>query len=319
MKNSSRSHKQVTLIVAGLNPLEVLGLTAACEMSEIELLAVAAGGPELRDLVLELNPDVVLAEANLAGRSVFDACGEIRKRVSTVWALQDRTISDTHIAQALRLGFRGIMTKAECPGFVVSGLRRLADGERVYSRSIHDRIRAATDSGEKQPQFKERAAQLGDRAIEVWRLISAGHSTKTAAAELDLSNKSVGSHRYRLSQVLGTSNAVELLWEGIRAGVISPPTDPASAAERPCETWCECGEPHAVSLESFSFSGHRDVTCRCGECGDIWEAGRDEIRRAEVQQPHWLKQQSQQQDGHTTGVNNPLGVLNFQYRDQPGA
>ena len=319
MKNSRRSPKKITLIAAGLNPLEVVGLAAACEKSEVELVAVASGGPELRDLVLQFEPDVVLAEANLRGRSVFDVCGEIRKRVSAVWALHDRTISETHIAQALRLGFRGIMTKAECPGFVLNGLRRLAGGERVYSESIHNRIQAATEPGEKQPQFKEPAAQLGDRAIEVWRLISSGHSTKTAAAELDLSDKSVGSHRYRLSQVLGTSNAVELLWEGIRAGVISLPADPASAAERPCETWCECGEPHAVSLESFSFSGHRPVTCRCGECDAIWKASRDEIRPVEVQPPHWLKQQSRQDDCHKTGVNNAMGVLNFQYRDQPGS
>ena len=106
------SEPKIGLVAAGSNLMELSGIQCEARRAGIRLLAVARTGPELREAILDHEPDVVLSEADLAQQSFMDVVSEVRpRRPKMACVLFDRSVPDCVIGQALRMRFAGILTK----------------------------------------------------------------------------------------------------------------------------------------------------------------------------------------------------------------
>ena len=158
----------VRLVAASDNPMELSGIRSEAARAGIELFAVARTGPELRETILQYQPDVVLAEADLPRQSFMDVVAEVRARMPKLaCVLFDRIVPDCVIGQALRMRFAGILTKGEQePELVMADVLAAARGEKRYSESAAVRIHENTSPGDRQPKFTDRLSALGDRQLE---------------------------------------------------------------------------------------------------------------------------------------------------------
>ena len=108
--------------------------------------------------------------------------------------------SATMVAQALRAGAAGFITKSSAPDVLVDAVRRVAQGERpVLSADVAQRA-------ECQP-----ALPLAPREVEVLQLLVQGCSVEEVSRRLQLSVKTVANYQTLIRQKLGAGNTIELL------------------------------------------------------------------------------------------------------------
>ena len=132
--------------------------------------------------------------------------------------------NEEYVLQALKSGAGGYLLKDAAPGELELAVRSVAQGETYLSPAIskkivHEYLRKDSKVGQaaQGSPFEE----LTTRQREVLQLIAEGHSTKEIASKLDLSVKTVDSHRTELMARLGIHDIAGLVRYAIRVGLVS--------------------------------------------------------------------------------------------------
>jgi DNA-binding NarL/FixJ family response regulator len=152
--------------------------------------------------------DVMLLDLSLPGRSGLDLLRRVRAR----WSLPRVLVCSMHdapvlVQQALTLGAAGFVTKNCDPALLAPAIRDVAAGRRVLSPDVA-RL-PVTDS-----------SALTGREIEVLQRLAHGHDARRIADELALAPKTVANVQTAIRAKLKAGNAVELLLQARRLGLI---------------------------------------------------------------------------------------------------
>jgi DNA-binding NarL/FixJ family response regulator len=150
-------------------------------------------------LIAETLPDVVLLDVHLpggGGQAVVTAIKAAHPEVRFL-ALSASDAPEDVIA-VIRAGARGYVTKTISSAELVDAVRRVADGEAVFSPRLAgfvlDAFAALPAADENLPSFDSELDQITPREREVLRLIARGYTYKEIAKELYISIKTVESH-----------------------------------------------------------------------------------------------------------------------------
>lgn len=174
----------------------------------IEVVGVVAGLAEVVERSAVDRPDVVVADIDLGRGLALDLPARLPDdRPPVLWYSGH---DERYREAAYRAGGEGYVSKREPHERLVEAIRRLADGEVVWT------------------QADARAARRAPRAptpteIEKLTLMAAGLSNREVAAELGLSTRGVESAIRRMLDRYGLDNRVELVELGRRQGWIGPP------------------------------------------------------------------------------------------------
>ena len=148
----------------------------------------------------ELLPDVVLLDVHLpsgGGQAVVSSVKADHPEVKFL-ALSASDAPEDVIA-AVRAGARGYVTKTISTGELVDAIRRVADGDAVFSPMLAGFVLDAFSTlpgaeAAERPSFDPELDQLTSREREVLRLIARGYTYKEIARELFISVKTVEHH-----------------------------------------------------------------------------------------------------------------------------
>ncbi|MBX7193649.1 MAG: response regulator transcription factor [Sandaracinaceae bacterium] len=181
--------------------------------SDLEVVGEASDGNAAVKLAKELTPDVVVMDLSLPGLNGVDATGAI---VAACPATRVLVLSmyggPEHVRPAVRAGASGYLVKGTGVSELVSGIRAVAKGEPWFSHGITAILLRDADGG---------AGSLTPREREVLRYVAEGLSSAEIARTLDLSVKTVESHRSRIMTKLDVTNAAGQVREAIRLGLVS--------------------------------------------------------------------------------------------------
>jgi DNA-binding NarL/FixJ family response regulator len=161
--------------------------------------------------IIETAPDVVVLDVHLpdgGGAAVID--GVTRAGVDARFlALSVSDAADDVIA-VIRAGARGYVTKTIAPADLSEAIRRVHDGDAVFSPRLAgfvlDAFAGALPVGEIDPELD----QLTPREREVLRFIARGYAYKEAARELHISVRTVETHVSSVLRKLQLSSRYEL-------------------------------------------------------------------------------------------------------------
>lgn len=161
--------------------------------------------------IIETAPDVVVLDVHLpdgGGAAVID--GVSRAGVDARFlALSVSDAADDVIA-VIRAGARGYVTKTIAPADLSEAIRRVHDGDAVFSPRLAgfvlDAFAGALPVGETDPELD----QLTPREREVLRFIARGYAYKEAARELHISVRTVETHVSSVLRKLQLSSRYEL-------------------------------------------------------------------------------------------------------------
>jgi DNA-binding NarL/FixJ family response regulator len=175
-----------------------------------EVVGTASNVDDAIALVRSARPDVVLLDVHMPGggalavlAAVHDAVPEVRFLALSVSDAADDVIA------VVRAGARGYVTKTIGPEELIDAIRRVAEGDAVFSPRLAGFVLDAFAGEAPQPADPE-LDQLTAREREVLRLIARGHSYKQVAKRLSISIKTVETHVSAVLRKLQLSSRYEL-------------------------------------------------------------------------------------------------------------
>lgn len=181
----------------------------------LEVVGEAGTVGEAVRQVLALRPDVVLLDVHMpdgGGRSVLEAVRKQAGGGGSAVRFLALSVSDAaeDVIGLIRAGARGYVTKSISAGELAAAVRRVADGDAVFSPRLAGFVLDAFAARPDAPVADPELDQLTPREREVLRLLARGYAYKEIAKELYLSIKTVETHVSNVLRKLQMSNRYEL-------------------------------------------------------------------------------------------------------------
>jgi DNA-binding NarL/FixJ family response regulator len=181
----------------------------------VEVVGEAGTVAEAVVLVVRTQPDVVLLDVHMpdgGGRAVLAGVGQ--QAPGTKFLALSVSDAAEDVIGVIRGGARGYVTKSIGAGELADAVRRVADGDAVFSPRLAGFVLDAFASSPAVPDDAPAADQELDRLTarerDVLRLIARGYTYKEVAAELFISGKTVETHVSSVLRKLQLSNRREL-------------------------------------------------------------------------------------------------------------
>lgn len=155
--------------------------------------------------------DIALVDMSLPGTSGLDLIKILRAREPQMHVLVVSMHDESLYAErVLRAGAKGYIMKQEASEKVLTAIRQVLNGGVYVSDKIHAKIlRGFVENRVDASVFP--LSHLSDKELEILRLIGMGLKTRSIAAELGRSVKTIEAHRANIKRKLKLSNAAELV------------------------------------------------------------------------------------------------------------
>jgi len=202
-----------TLIRAGLKKLLE-------SIPNIVVVGEAGDGLELLMLAEQLKPQLVLMDIAMPGLNGIEATARVTRSCPDVRVLiLSMHQNEEYVRQALRHGAVAYLLKDAIPMELELAIAAVLRGETYLSPAVSRGV--VSDYVQRLRDEDPPAQLLTPRQREVLQLITEGQSTKDIARRLDLSVKTVETHRSQLMKQLGIHDVAGLVRYAMRTGMVS--------------------------------------------------------------------------------------------------
>lgn len=178
---------------------------------DLEVVGEAGDAPAALGLLESVRPDLMVIDLVLAKGSGLELIKQIHALNPEQKILVSSMHADTVYAErVLQAGAMGYVNKHEPAERVLSAIRTILDGQIYLSESMTDAVLHALrdDEMKREPHALD---TLSDRELEVFGLIGKGLTTRAIADRLQLSVKTIDSHREHIKEKLGLRTMNELI------------------------------------------------------------------------------------------------------------
>ena len=176
----------------------------------VDVLGDAATVEDAVRAIVELEPDVVVLDVHMPGGGGLEVIRQVAERRPAQRFLA-LSVSDApeDVIAIIRAGARGYVTKTISGTELADAVRRVADGDAVFSPRLAGFVLDAFRAGERVGGDAE-LDELTPREREVLQLIARGYMYKEIAARLGISTKTVEAHVSAVLRKLQLSSRHEL-------------------------------------------------------------------------------------------------------------
>jgi DNA-binding NarL/FixJ family response regulator len=184
---------------------------------EVQVVAEAGDVGEAIAVIVETKPDVVVCDVHLPDGTAADViAGTVERGVTTKFLALSVSDAAEDVIQVIRSGARGYVTKAIEGDDLIDAVRRVNDGDAVFSPRLAGFVLDAFSADLSSPADPE-LDQLTAREQEVMRLLARGYAYKEIARRLTISIKTVETHASSVLRKLQLSSRNELaMWAANR-------------------------------------------------------------------------------------------------------
>jgi two-component system invasion response regulator UvrY len=181
------------------------------------VLVEAVDARQTLDAIEKQPCDLVLLDINMPGRSGIEVLQDLKRLYPRLPVVVLSAFPEKDYAlRAFKLGASGYVSKQSASSELVAAVHKALTGGRYITPSLAE-VLAATVAGEVPALPHE---TLSERELQVLRYVALGKQLKEIAAELSLSEKTIGTYRMRLSRKLGLGTNVELARYATRHGLV---------------------------------------------------------------------------------------------------
>jgi DNA-binding NarL/FixJ family response regulator len=179
--------------------------------SAVDVVGEAADADTAVRVIDQTRPDVVLLDVHLPGGGGTEVLRRVAARLPEVKFLA-LSVSDSaeDVIAVIRGGARGYVTKSITGDELVDALRRVSEGDAVFSPRLAGFVLDAFAGRFEVAEVDEDLNRLTEREREVMRLIARGYAYKEVASELFISIKTVETHVSSVLRKLQLSSRHEL-------------------------------------------------------------------------------------------------------------
>ena len=200
------------VLIVDDHPIVRQGLRRLIDQEEdLDVCGEAETVREARAAIREHRPDAIIVDISLKQGDGLELVRDVRAQYPTlpilVLSMHDETIYAERMLSAGASGY--IMKQAASEQFLVA-VRRVLDGGIYVSETVSNTMIQRFTSGNP-PVAANPIDRLSNREIQILHLIGKGLSTRETAEALDLSIKTVESHRQRIKKKLTLTTGTQLV------------------------------------------------------------------------------------------------------------
>lgn len=187
--------------------------------SDIEVVGEATSGEQAIQMAQEIKPEIILMDIGMPGMDALEVVRTITQTMPATRVLMLTMHEDSALVQAyIRAGASGYIMKRAAESELIDAIHAVQRGIIYIHPSL---IQSILD-----PQPVNRAANretnatLTLREIEVLAMIVRGHTNRQIASALNLSVRTVESHRSNITDKLNLRSRVELVRYAMEHGLV---------------------------------------------------------------------------------------------------
>lgn len=202
------TNKKTRLIIADDHSIFLEGITALISSDSIDVIANCKNGQEVIDVLKNQNADLVISDINMPIMDGITLTKNLKKLHPEVKIMMLSMYEEKYIInKALKAGADGYMSKNASKDEILSAIKNCMKGETVVTQSQGKF--AKSDIKKLDKQLKE--ITLTDREQQILKLITKEQSNGNIALALDISKRTVETHKKNMILKLGANNTVGLI------------------------------------------------------------------------------------------------------------
>jgi DNA-binding NarL/FixJ family response regulator len=186
--------------------------------ADFELLGVVEDGRALLKAARELHPDVIVADVTMPGLNGIDALIQMKKEdpaVKVVFLTMHPEVA--YARRALDAGARGYVLKHSAPAELVTAIQSALAGQTYITPVLAGEVLEAMKRGP--AHAADPVTALTPRQREILQLLAEGRSAKEIGTALQISARTVESHKYQMMETLGLRTNADLIHLAIQSGL----------------------------------------------------------------------------------------------------
>jgi DNA-binding NarL/FixJ family response regulator len=178
----------------------------------------AANGREAVAKAIELEPDVAVVDVHMHELDGIEAARQIRKAVPKAKILVlTMNESEQMVRRALDAGANGYLLKSDLTDILPKAVDAIVAGNRFLTPKVSEIVLEGFLKSKSQNQLVGwKATRITPRETEIIRLLAAGRLNKEIAALLQITVRTVETHRSKIMLKLGTHSLAELIHYALR-------------------------------------------------------------------------------------------------------
>lgn len=205
--------QKIRVLLVDDHPLVLDGIRSRLELDEdMEVIGEAANGEEALELAKRYKPEIVLMDINMPVMNGIEAAERFSEELPDIKLLMlSMHDSREYITKVLKAGAKGYILKDVSSSEMVSAIKSVYQGKNYYSSGVTDIL------------LNEGVAKdvpLTDREKTILRLLAEGNSNKHVARELDISVRTVETHRRNIKRKLDVKTSAGLVKYAIENGIV---------------------------------------------------------------------------------------------------
>ena len=208
----------IRILIADDHALVRAGIRALVEKIEgVTVIGEAGKGSDAKNLITKLRPELVLLDITMPDGNGFDVLSYVQKNFPHIRVIV-LTVHEAgeYAIRALREGAAGFLPKSAASTELEQAINTVVNGGRYISPETSQKTVLEFGKGTKKDQLEA----LSPRQREVLRLIAEGRTTKQIAQTLQISVKTVETHRSQLMERLDIHDVAGLVRYAIIVGLI---------------------------------------------------------------------------------------------------
>lgn len=175
---------------------------------DIRVCGEASDGDGILKKISETDPDIVILDIALPGKSGMEILKDIKKRFPELPVLMLSMHPEERFAvRALRAGASGYLTKSDISDQLIKAIRKIVTHKkRFISPEVAEQLANQVDLNNNEPLHKS----LSDREFQVMCMIGSGKNVNDIAEELSLSIQTIHTYRKRIKDKMKLNSNVEI-------------------------------------------------------------------------------------------------------------
>ena len=191
-------------------------------LQEIEVIGEAATGADLFDLLVEIKPDILLMDISLPKMSGIAITEKISRDYPEIKVIMlTANVNDESVFDSFKAGALGYLPKNIDQLELVNAIKTVYEGNEYLAKSISNSVLKNFFNSAKSGNTKQQKSEqeLTKREVEVITLFAEGLSYKEIADRLNISVRTVESHKNNIFEKLELTSIADLVKYAIRHGL----------------------------------------------------------------------------------------------------